>query len=291
MIKIAVFNDVIAWSGQTSREEAEDIVAFFNENIGESKLVHHSNRFSPSDVPRSTDVVVIDYGGIMLGAYDHVKDTTRLALEWAEDHPSNPLVIWSSFQGRLYKDEFEQAFAGRDENVFFRYGKERQNPSWAENQKQTESIIRDMKLWLLGEAYHPEASQPPQPEPQPAPVASPVEPPATQAKAPKKPAKRKRLKITDFPVFDLGSVKAYDTSGVPDKNGERRGLVSFVSFATDVSDGDDNQIGMIGGGPGVVVISIGDYYLQILHEDLWNAAAHALGLDCDTGLPLKPTEA
>ena len=56
-------------------------------------------------------------------------------------------------------------------------------------------------------------------------------------------------------------------------------MVTFVAFATDVTDEDGNDLGDIGGGLGVVTISTtgsDGVYLQIPHDELWYAAMEAI---------------
>lgn len=84
----------------------------------------------------------------------------------------------------------------------------------------------------------------------------------------------KKRDIKDFPSFEI-SVRVYDTTPIefPDSEEDtKEGLLVFSAFHTDISDGDNNPVGSIGGGMGSIVITEkGGAYYMITHEDLWYA--------------------
>ena len=70
------------------------------------------------------DIVIIDYGGIAsMGAWDTALFNIRYVLNWAEDHPSTAMLIWSSFTANIvadgiYEKEIDDAFSDAPANVF-----------------------------------------------------------------------------------------------------------------------------------------------------------------------------
>ena len=87
-------------------------------------------------------------------------------------------------------------------------------------------------------------------------------------------AKEKKYdEVSDFPFVRI-SVRAYDTQATKETGG--KGKASLVSFVTDVTSSDGKELGWIGGGMGCVVISMGEHYIMISHDDLWYAVEKAM---------------
>jgi len=70
------------------------------------------------------DIVVLDYGGISaMGAYETALFNIRYVVNWAEDHPSTALLIWTFFTAQIvaesiYEKEISEAFDNTPANVF-----------------------------------------------------------------------------------------------------------------------------------------------------------------------------
>lgn len=70
------------------------------------------------------DIVVLDYGGMSsMGAYSTAAFNIRYVVNWAEDHPSVALLIWSSMTAdivasEMYRKEIGDAFSDAPANVF-----------------------------------------------------------------------------------------------------------------------------------------------------------------------------
>ncbi len=50
------------------------------------------------------DLLILDYGGMTIGARDTCKWQVREALMWAEQHPSSLVLIWTWFTAELYQE-------------------------------------------------------------------------------------------------------------------------------------------------------------------------------------------
>lgn len=73
---------------------------------------------------RKADIVVVDYGGIAsMGAWDTALFNLRYIINWAEEHPSTAVLIWSHFTAHiiatgLYNKEINDAFSDAPANIF-----------------------------------------------------------------------------------------------------------------------------------------------------------------------------
>lgn len=66
------------------------------------------------------DLVVFDYGGMsIMGARDTSLAQTRAMYEWAENHPSSLVLIWSAYTADLYEEVTEEIKATELANVIF----------------------------------------------------------------------------------------------------------------------------------------------------------------------------
>lgn len=70
------------------------------------------------------DIVVLDYGGMSsMGAYESAAFNIRYVANWAEEHPSVALLVWSHMTAdilasEMYRKEIGEAFSGAPANVF-----------------------------------------------------------------------------------------------------------------------------------------------------------------------------
>lgn len=80
--------------------------------VGETVESLNSKRF---------DLIILDYGGVSIGGWDHAKFHIRHVCEYAQEHPGCLLVIWTQYTIGVYQDELEDAF-GDCRNIVCRYG-------------------------------------------------------------------------------------------------------------------------------------------------------------------------
>jgi hypothetical protein len=65
------------------------------------------------------DIVLIDYGGMaIMGAHDGALSNVRYILEWAEDHPSAAIIVWTQFTQFLADEIYEDFGKNAPANVF-----------------------------------------------------------------------------------------------------------------------------------------------------------------------------
>jgi hypothetical protein len=117
-IRLAIIVDPF---GVESIEEEVGNIRFAMENLelpvklvtyGESPLILKE---------KEVDMVVVDYGGMsLMGGWDTAKANIGYVCQWAEDHPSKAVLIWTTYTALVYQDELEEQF-GELKNIFFRF--------------------------------------------------------------------------------------------------------------------------------------------------------------------------
>lgn len=119
--RVLVIRDYPFSGGDDDTEIANIKLALENENI-EAKIV--GDEIAPQMVDQiKADLIFVDYGGMsIMGSHDTALYNLRYILNWAEDHPSVPVIIWTMFTARLVEDAYEkemsQAFKDAPANVF-----------------------------------------------------------------------------------------------------------------------------------------------------------------------------
>jgi hypothetical protein len=121
MINVGI---VVDWMGSgdfTAEEEIDEIMKRLGSWLkGASlKLAAHSYSVHQS-TKEHIDLLVLDYGGVLPGADDMVNSQMREAKEWAENHPSGLLFLYTDYTRQLYEAEIGSEL---DEinNVVFRH--------------------------------------------------------------------------------------------------------------------------------------------------------------------------
>jgi hypothetical protein len=79
--------------------------------------------------------------------------------------------------------------------------------------------------------------------------------------------------VKDYPFVEI-TLRAYDTRA---RDGEP-GLAVFHAFATEVSDDDGKELGIVSGGTGYVVVCVwdGGPTFLIPHDEIWYAIQKAM---------------
>ena len=119
-IKVGIVVDSMAGFDLTPEEEIEEIMEYLM--IGAKlpvQLVAGGEHMGVIN-RKSIDLLIIDYGGMLPGAYGVQVSQIRGACEWAENHPGKIMIIWSNFTREIYIDELEEHFGDLD-NVRFRF--------------------------------------------------------------------------------------------------------------------------------------------------------------------------
>lgn len=118
-VKIAIVVDSMGDFDLTPEQEIEEIVEFLAVKCFPVKLVAGGEHMGVID-GKSIDLLIIDYGGLMVGAHGVQISQIRGACEWAENHPGKIMIIWSNFTREIYIDELEHVFGDLD-NIRFRF--------------------------------------------------------------------------------------------------------------------------------------------------------------------------
>lgn len=56
------------------------------------------------------ELIILDYGGMSLGAYDTAVFNVRYVCDWMEDHPNCLLVLWTGHTVDMYRAEIQGIF-------------------------------------------------------------------------------------------------------------------------------------------------------------------------------------
>jgi ABC-type transport system substrate-binding protein len=124
--KVAIVVDSLASTSETVEEQIEGIVDHLR-YIGVDVTLTYSGTdiWDFTDKQKHVDLLIIDYGGLWAtpGISDSVAvDPIREACEYAENHPSTLLVIWTFFTKQAYEFELESEF-GHLTNISTVYAK------------------------------------------------------------------------------------------------------------------------------------------------------------------------
>lgn len=105
---------------QETQDEVEIAIYELEEiapNYEFTKIVHGN---SIDDIKgQRFDLIILDYGGISIGAFDIAEFHIKEICKYAENHPSCLLVIWTQF----YEYELKNTF-GHLNNITYRYNDE-----------------------------------------------------------------------------------------------------------------------------------------------------------------------
>ena len=118
-IKVGIVVDSRGGFDLTPEEEIEEIIKFFAMFDIPVKLVASGEHMGVIN-RKNIDLLILDYGGMLPGAYGVQVSQIRAACEWAENHPGKIMIIWSSHTREIYIDELEEHFGDLD-NIRFRF--------------------------------------------------------------------------------------------------------------------------------------------------------------------------
>ena len=133
MSKIGILNDEVASSrGDVAFERAEimgEIGASWGGGISGAELVWSSSDPGSLSGAPALDMLVVDYGALSgrSGALA-ASMFTRAVRDWADEHGSTLVVLWTDFTEEAYADVFAEAFGEVAQgplvgNILFRYGR------------------------------------------------------------------------------------------------------------------------------------------------------------------------
>lgn len=120
MIKIVIITDPVGEDDpQVMLEQFADTVKV---PLRELDLLGHYNGIAEEvlEAMNRADVVLIDYGGMAIGAMDTVVAHVREVCKWAEEHPSKLAILWTQFTSAVYMDELYEQF-GKNENIIVHF--------------------------------------------------------------------------------------------------------------------------------------------------------------------------
>lgn len=85
------------------------------------KVALASSGLTAADLREQYNLFIIDYGGI--GIHNPASANAQIwaVCNYAENHPSCLVVIWTGFTADIYRDQIEDQFAGVS-NIVCRYG-------------------------------------------------------------------------------------------------------------------------------------------------------------------------
>lgn len=122
MDKIRVFYliDFMGSADTSPEEEVQETIRHFLELGVPVELLAWSFSFHVINDFPGTDMVILDYGGVMPGCGDMVTGQIRDVWKWAQDHPGKLVVVYSSFTWAMYSDEMIREF-GKLKNVCYAF--------------------------------------------------------------------------------------------------------------------------------------------------------------------------
>lgn len=114
-VKVAIVVDIM---GDNEEEIAEMMDELRARIEIDAELLVWGAAVDIIDDPR-VDLVIIDYGGMLPGCDDLVRGNFRYVAEWAENHPSKLVMIWTSFSVIIYQDEVGGEFDHLDNIILW----------------------------------------------------------------------------------------------------------------------------------------------------------------------------
>lgn len=130
---VDIFVDPCASMNETYEEEVARQTEYYTEifaDMGVRTKFHEAK--NPAQIRDNADLVLFDYGGMMMGCHDLCISHARHMIKWAEDHPNSVVLIISSFfWGNCIKYELEDAeFTGRNIALADYYSDTEGIPDW-----------------------------------------------------------------------------------------------------------------------------------------------------------------
>jgi len=102
--------DFMGSAGKEPEQEVADTMKAFADLGLPVELSGWSYSFDDIENYPFIDIVILDYGGVLPGADDMVRGQLRAAWQWAEEHPSKLMIVYSLYTWRMYSDEMNEAF-------------------------------------------------------------------------------------------------------------------------------------------------------------------------------------
>lgn len=113
--RVAVVIDNVGTFTQRPEDERDEILEDLRRRGLDLELVWYGN--SPHDLPETQiDLLVVDYGALWQ-ITDLMDDWTRRMVDWAENHPSTFVALWSSMTGDAWVDELKDRFEAQGGEV------------------------------------------------------------------------------------------------------------------------------------------------------------------------------
>ena len=124
----AVFDDTPDPMGETIEEQAQGAVRELNYLFGlrgkqslDVDIVQVESWVSKEALDRRYDLVIVDYGGVGFLTASAKLNIWKLC-EYAKNHPSTLLIIWTGHTSEIYEDELESEY-GNLTNITMRFRK------------------------------------------------------------------------------------------------------------------------------------------------------------------------
>ncbi len=108
------------------------------------KIVEKSQALTIEILKTPYDLLIMDYGGVsVMGGSSNASVQVSAACQYAEDHPSCLVVIWTGYTAEVYQDELKDQF-GHLNNIVCRY-----KPGHVyENLDGSPEFIKKFKAWF-----------------------------------------------------------------------------------------------------------------------------------------------
>lgn len=120
MIKTIIITDPL---GEEKPEGIiEELAGWTKTATDQFRVIGHYEYVSEEAEEKSAraDLLLIDYGGMALGATDMCASQIRWVCEWAKEHPGKLVILLTMFTAEIYFDELDQEF-GECDNIITRY--------------------------------------------------------------------------------------------------------------------------------------------------------------------------
>lgn len=119
-IKCLIITDPLG--GEATEEIVEQVAEWTSTSPDSLEIIGHYEYVSEEaeEKAQHADVLLIDYGGMAIGATSACADQIRWVCEWAKEHPGKLVILLTMFTAEIYFDELDSEF-GECDNIITRY--------------------------------------------------------------------------------------------------------------------------------------------------------------------------
>lgn len=144
-IKTLIITDYMGTSVAEPEEEAVNIARLFKQDFDiDLNWTHQTAANNLENI--NPKLIIIDYGGLLPGSDVDIHQM-RAVLNWAQDHPSRLVLIWTSFTANIWKYELEDEFKEADNVLLWEPGESTHFFSFDEAEKHQAEVVMKIRHW------------------------------------------------------------------------------------------------------------------------------------------------